>query len=157
MTRTRGSLLVLLAAIGAVVGFLVQIGLGALGLSKLLPELTLSATLLLIAVIVVALAIPIRRATRGRVRRPVDPFYATRVVLLAKASAVAGALVGGAGLGLLVELLIRPVSATDAVWRTVATLVAGVVLLVAGLVAETLCIVPPDDDEKQPPGGAAVG
>ncbi|MGN6271769.1 MAG: DUF3180 domain-containing protein [Protaetiibacter sp.] len=155
MTRTRASLLIVLAAIGAVGGFLAQLALGALGAQKLLPEFTLAITLVLIAVIVVALAVPIRRATHGKVRRRVDPFYATRVVLLAKACAVAGALLTGAAAGMIAELLVRPVSASDAVWRMVAMLVASVLGLVAGLVAETLCIVPPDDDEKPSNGAAA--
>ncbi len=155
MTRTRASLVVVLAAIGAVGGFLVQLALAALGVQKLLPAFTLAITLVLIAIVVVALAVPIRRATRGTTRGRVDPFYATRVVLLAKASAAAGALLSGAAVGLLVELLVRPVSATEALWRMLAMLVASVLVLVGGLVAETLCIVPPDDDEKPSAGAAA--
>lgn len=155
MTRTRGSLLVVLAVLGAIAGFLVQLALGAAGVQKLLPELTLAVTLVLIGVIVVALAVPVRRATRGTVHRRVDPFYATRVVLLAKACSVAGALLGGAAAGLLVELLVRPVSSLEGLWRMGAMLIAAIVVLVGGLVAEALCVVPPDDDED-PPGGAAA-
>jgi hypothetical protein len=155
MTRTRGSLLVVLAAIGAVGGFLVQLALGAVGVQKLLPEFTLAITLVLIAVIVVALAVPIRRATRGKVRRRVDPFYATRVVLLAKACAAAGALLTGAAAGMIAELLVRPVSASEALWRMLAMLIASVLGLVGGLVAESLCIVPPDDDENPSTGAPA--
>ncbi|MCS0498478.1 DUF3180 domain-containing protein [Protaetiibacter mangrovi] len=155
MTRTSGSLLAVLAVIGAVGGFLVQLALGALGFQKLLPAFTLAITLVLIAIIVVALAVPIRRATRGKVRRRVDPFYATRVVLLAKASSAAGALLTGAAAGLLVELLVRPVSAVESVWRMVAMLVASVLVLVAGLVAEGLCTVPPDDDDDPSRGAPA--
>lgn len=156
MTRTRGSLLVVLAAIGAVVGFFGQLVLGALGLSKLVPAPSLAVTLVLIGAVVVVLALPIRRATRGPVRRRVDPFHATRVVLLAKASAVTGALLAGAAAGLLVELLARPVSTPDAVWRTGAMLAAAIAMLVAGLVAESMCTVPPGDDETDPPGGEAA-
>lgn len=156
MTRTRLSRLVALAAAGAIAGLLGQLGLGALGLSKLIPAPSLAVTLVLVAAVVVALAVPVRRATRGPVRRRVDPFYATRVVVLAKASAVAGALLAGAGAGMLVELLVRPVSTPDAVWRTGAMLAAAGVMLVAGLVAESMCTVPPGDDEGDPPGGEAA-
>lgn len=155
MTRTKASLVIVLAVIGAIGGFLVQLALGAFGFQKLLPEFTLAITLVLIAIVVVALAVPIRRATRGPVRRRVDPFYATRVVVLAKACAAAGALLSGAAAGLLVELLVRPVSASEALWRMLAMLVASVLVLIAGLIAETLCIVPPDDDEKPSNGAAA--
>jgi hypothetical protein len=155
VTRTKASLVIVLAVIGAIGGFLVQLALGAFGFQKLLPEFTLAITLVLIAIVVVALAVPIRRATRGPVRRRVDPFYATRVVVLAKACAAAGALLSGAAAGLLVELLVRPVSASEALWRMLAMLVASVLVLIAGLIAETLCIVPPDDDEKPSNGAAA--
>lgn len=147
-------LLVALAAVGAVVGFLVQLALGAAGVAKLLPELSLAATLVLIAVVVIALALPVRRATRDA-RRRVDPFYATRVVLLAKASAVTGALLGGAAAGMLIELLSRPVSSAEGVWRLVAMLVAAVLVLVGGLVAEALCVVPPDDEDESSGGAPA--
>ena len=155
MTRTRPVLLVVLAVASAIVALLVQLGLGASGLSKLVPQLTLSVTLVLIAVIVVALALPVRRATRGSEKRRVDPFYATRVVLIAKASAVTGAILGGAAAGMLIELLIRPVTAAGAVWGAVAMLVAAVLALVAGLIAENWCAVPPEDDDKPVTGAAA--
>ena len=155
MTRTKPLLLVILAVASAVVALLLQLALGASGLSKLVPQVTLSVTLVLIAVIVVALALPVRRATRSTEKRHVDPFYATRVVLIAKASAVTGALLGGGGVGVLVELLGRPVSAVGTVWSAVAMLVAAALVLAAGLVAESWCAVPPEDDEK-PSGGAPV-
>ena len=155
MTRTRPALLAVLAVGSAVVAFLVQLGLGASGLSKLVPQLTLSVTLVLIAVIVVALALPVRRATRGSEKRRVDPFYATRVVLIAKASAVTGAILGGAAAGMLLESLIRPVTAAGTVWGGVAMLVAAVLVLVAGLIAENWCAVPPEDDDKPATGAPA--
>jgi uncharacterized membrane protein len=159
VTRTRWGLLVLLGLGSAIAAVALQLGLAAVGLSKLVPQVTLSATLVLIAVVVVVLALPVRRATRKRdpkePRRPVDPFYATRVVLIAKASAVAGALLGGAALGLVVELLIRPVSVVSSVWAGVAMLVGSILLLVAGLLAESWCALPPDDDEHPSTAGTA--
>src|SRR4029079_9493713 len=118
----------------AIVALALQLGLGASGMSKLVPQLTLSVTLVLIAVVGVALALPVRRATRGSVKRRVDPFYATRVVLIAKASAVAGAILGGAAAGMLIELLTRPVTAAGAVWGAAAMLVAAVLVMIAGLI-----------------------
>ncbi len=157
MTRTRPGLLVLLALGAGVVTIALQLGLAAVGLSKIVPQVTLAVTLVLIAVVVVVLALPVRRATHVPPERPgdatprrprVDPFYATRVVLIAKASAVAGALLGGVAVGLVAELLVRPVSAASSVWAGAAMLVGSVLLLVAGLLAESWCVLPPDDDEK---------
>lgn len=163
--------LALASAIGAVA---LQLGLAAVGLSKIVPQVTLSVTLVLIAVVVVVLALPVRRATRPGSRqdgpragapgrggsrpggsRPVDPFYATRVLLIAKASAVAGALLGGSAVGLVTELVIRPVSMAATVWAGVAMIVASILLLVAGLLAESWCALPPDDDEHPSAAGPA--
>ncbi|AYF97670.1 DUF3180 domain-containing protein [Protaetiibacter intestinalis] len=159
MTRTRPGLLVVLVLASAIGAVLLQLGLASVGLSKIVPQVTLSVTLVLIAVIVVVLALPVRRATRGAgtdaAKRRVDPFYATRVLLIAKASAVAGALLGGAAVGLVIELLIRPVSAVGTVWAGVAMVVASVLLLTAGLVAEGWCAVPPDDEDKTSTGAHA--
>ena len=100
MTRTRPSTLVLLAVIGAVVGFLLQIALAAASAPKFRPEFTFGATLALIGIVVVVLAVPVYRATHGALRQPIDSFYATRVVVLGKASGLAGALLSGLGFGL---------------------------------------------------------
>lgn len=149
MKRTRPSTLIALALIGGVGGFVLQLALAASSIAKLRPEYTLAITLVFIAVLVIALALPVRRATRGKDRRRVDPFYATRVVVLAKASALGGALLAGVGAGFLLELLVRSgAPTTDSYLRAGATFVSALILLIAGLVAEHLCTVPPSDDEN---------
>jgi hypothetical protein len=155
MKRTRPATLIVLVLIGGVAGFLVQLILAAASQPKLRPEYTLAITLLFIAVLIVALAVPVRRATRAAVRRHIDPFYATRVVVLAKASSIGGALLTGVAAGFLFELLVRAGSpSTDNFVRALVTLAASVALLAAGLIAEHLCTVPPDDDK--PSNGSAV-
>jgi hypothetical protein len=137
------------------VAFVIQIALANASQPKLRPEYTLAATLVLLAVVVIGLAIPVRRSTREGSRHRVDPFYATRVVILGKASALAGALLSGAGLGFLLELFVRSgMPSGDAYLRAGLGLAASVTLLVAGLVAEWLCTVPPDDGDADasPPG-----
>ena len=152
MTRTRPSTLVLLAVIGTVVGFLLQIALAAASLPKFRPEYTFGATLAVIAIVVVALAVPVYRATHGPLRQPIDSFYATRVLALAKASSLAGALLAGLGLGLALDLLIRSSTTTgDLVARDLSTLGSAILLLAAGLIAEFLCRVPPQDDDDDHP------
>ena len=158
MTRTKASTLVILAAIGAAVGFLAQVALASGGLQRYRPEYTLALSLLFLAGIVIALAVPIRRATRATVRTRIDPFHATRVVLFAKASSIAGALLTGAGAGLLTEVLVRGGGVnTDSLLRTLAVLAGAVALLVAGLVGEWLCTVPPSDDEPDVDPTGTVG
>ncbi len=147
MTRTRALPLIVLAVIGGIAALLLQLALGAAGMPKITPQVPLSVTLVLIGVIVVVLALPVRRAVRLHEHARVDPFYATRVVLIAKASALSGALFAGAAIGLLIELLGRPVVTTGAIWGVVVMLIASLALMIAGLVAEAFCVVPPDDDD----------
>lgn len=158
MTRTKISTLLVLVAIGAGAGFLVQVALVSAGLQRFRPEYPLALSLVFLAAAVIALAVPIRRATRAAVRTRIDPFHATRVVLFAKASALAGALLAGAAGGILVELLVRSGGlASDNLLRTVAVLVAAAVLLAAGLVGEWLCTVPPRDDDPDSGPAGSVG
>ncbi len=157
MRRTRASTLVILAAVGGSGGYLLQFALAAAGLPKFRPEYTMALSLVFIAGIVIALAVPIRQATQGTVRRRIDPFHATRVVLLAKASSLAGALLAGVAIGLVVELLTRSGGLnSDALLRSLAALGGAIALLVAGLVGEYLCTVPPsqDGDDPEPVAGS---
>ncbi|QHF25563.1 DUF3180 family protein [Rathayibacter sp. VKM Ac-2804] len=148
MKRTRISSLLGLGLAGAVVGFLIDLAIAAAGRPVLIPPLTVPLTLVVVAALVIGFAIPIHRATKGTLRRPIDPFRAMRVVVLAKASSLVGALLLGASGGVLVYLLSRPVvPSLGSVWQDVSAIVGAIVLLVAGLVAEHLCTIPPTDDD----------
>ncbi|RIJ53237.1 DUF3180 domain-containing protein [Clavibacter lycopersici] len=156
MTRTRSSTLIALLIAGAAVGWFAENALLMSGRALLIPPLTLGATLLIVGIVLLALARPIRRSTLGRTPGRVDPFRATRVVLLAKASALAGALLTGVTGGVLAFVLARPVlPGASSVGLAVAGTVGAVVLLVAGLVAEHWCTVPPDDGDDTRPGDPA--
>ena len=154
MTRTRPATLVLLAIAGGALGWLTEMVLVAMGSRAVVPPLTLTVTLVALAAVALALAWPIRQSVRGKVRRRVDPFQATRVVVLAKASSLCGALLGGAGAGMLAFLASRPVVAsTDSLWLAAAAAASALVLMTAGLVAELWCTIPPDDPKNG--GGSA--
>ncbi|MFF1879726.1 DUF3180 domain-containing protein [Leifsonia sp. NPDC058230] len=154
MKRTRATTLIALAVGGAVVGFLVELAAAGGGIAVFIPPLTLPITLVAIAVIVVAFAVPIRRATHpraGRTARPIDPFQAMRVVVLAKACSLSGALLTGGGIGFLVYLLSRAViPASTSIVFTVTATVGAAILLAAGLVAEHMCRLPPEDKDDDP-------
>lgn len=156
MKRTPPALVFLLVAIGAATGLLAQQALASGGRPAVTPPLTLMLVLIAIAVVVVALAVPVRRTVKGS-REAVDPFYALRVLVLAKASALAGALLGGAGAGFVVFLLTRTVPALGSLGYSIGMTVGAVVLLVGGLVAEEMCRIPPptDDDEEFPAGATS--
>ncbi len=159
MTRSTPGPLIVIGVIGIVIGVLTQVALAAMNMPKLRPEFSLAITLVLIGAAAIALAVPVRRATRGNPAHRVDPFYATRVVVLAKASALGGALIAGVGLGLVLELALRSgAPGADAYLRVFSVLGGGIGLLIGGLVAEFLCTVPrsdEDDPDAGPPAAAA--
>jgi uncharacterized membrane protein YqgA involved in biofilm formation len=156
MTRTAPRSLLLLAVLGFVVGFLVEVWAASRGAMTIVPPLTFSLTLVAVGAIVVGFAIPIRRRVSGRSDGMIDPFQATRVVSLAKASSLAGSLLTGFGIGILVFLLSRSMlPGIASLWLAAAAALGAVVLTIAGLVAERLCTLPKDDDDEPPAGATA--
>ncbi len=150
MRHTHPLTVVIYGVVGIAAGFVLEVALAAAGMPVLIPPYTLTITLVAAAVIVVVLAVPIRRSIRGTSKARINPFRAMRIVLLAKASTLVGSLIAGFGIGVVVFLLTRPVVAdVGSVWPGIATALAGVVLLTAGLVAERLCTLPPDEPETK--------
>jgi hypothetical protein len=147
--RTRPLFLVLLAVLGAGAGVLLQVILASTGAAAASAPFTLALSLAVIGVLVVVFAVPVRRAVRDREKHKVDPFYASRVVVLAKASSIAGSLLLGATSAIVGYLLTRAViAAVGSIFTSSAAVVGSIILLVCGLVAENMCILPPDDEDK---------
>ena len=151
MRRTSAPLLFGLAVAGGVIGWLLQVGLAASGAPTFIPPLSSYAVLFLVAVAVLLLAWPVRRSIRGARRNRVDPFFAMRVLLLAKTSSI----IGGLGLGFGAALVAYTVSrtgttATPAFSPSLLLGIAALILLVAGLVAESWCRIPPEDTASSP-------
>ncbi len=94
--RTGAGVLAAAGAIGVAAGFLVDQVLTAAGRPTFVPGVTLPILLVLLGGFVIVLALPIRRATRGTTgARPVDPFRALRIAMLAKASSIVGSAFAG--------------------------------------------------------------
>lgn len=156
MKRTTVLALVVAALLGGGGGFLLDHVLTSSGRTTFAPALMLPVLLVLLGALCLALAWPIRRAVRDAEAPRVDPFRALRVAVLAKSSSIVGSAVGGAALGLLLYGATRPVSpALGSLGTTIATAVAGALLVVAALVAEHFCTLPKDPDERQPDDPAA--
>jgi hypothetical protein len=151
MTRTKPTHLVLLAVLGGGLAWLLEVALTAAGRAIIIPPVTLGLALLAIGIIVVLMARPVRRATRGTAADRVNPFYAARTAMLAQASSLSGALVAGAGLGVGLYLLSRSVPAAGSVVLAFVTAGGAILLLVGGLIAEHMCTVPPDDGTPDKP------
>ncbi|MCJ0702017.1 DUF3180 domain-containing protein [Frigoribacterium faeni] len=156
MKHTRPGTLIALGLAALAAGFVVDAALVANGMAALVPPVPLGLVLLAIGGIVVSMAVPVRRVARGTSTDRIDPYYATRVLLLAKASSLSGALFGGAAAGVLVFMLTRGVTvAVGSLVPTIVAVVGGLALLVAGIVAERMCTVPPGDDDGGPGAQAA--
>jgi len=150
MTRTPPSLLVLLGLAGAAAGWILELALISMGRPLVPQPITLGIALGAIGILLVLVALPVFRVARKVPGARVDPFYATRVVLLAKSSSLAGAMVTGVSGAILVFLLTRSVMpAVGSVSMAVVTAIGAVVLLAGGLIAEKMCTLPPDDDTPE--------
>ncbi|MBP6043458.1 MAG: DUF3180 domain-containing protein [Rhodoluna sp.] len=116
---------------------------------------TVLITLPSIAIIELAIAIPVFKyrselqkfATSGVRPKRLDPFYAMRVVVLAKATSIAGALFLGTAIGLVFMQLSQPVIA-DSIWRNLVALVESVVLIAVALFIEKACKLPDDGENS---------
>jgi hypothetical protein len=135
----------------SVVSFLTVRLMVSNGLAIPTSPTNLLLALAFIAVVLLALSIPIWRykaaltqyKTGTRPKR-VDPFYAVRVVLLAKASALTGAGFVGWHIGALVAQLSLPVSFTAALLQNSFGLVASLVLMASAVISEQICRLPED-------------
>ena len=147
MKRTTATPLIGLFLVGVVVGYLLEVAAAALGMAAFVPPYTLPISLVCVSVVVIAFSIPIRRAVRGTTTAPTNPFRALRVVVLAKASSLTGAVLAGVGCGVVGYLLSRSVlPQASSIWMAGFAAAGALILMVAGLVAEFLCTIPPDDD-----------
>lgn len=112
-----------------------------------------------LAVAVLVVAWPVRRWNAGERDTPLNPLRAARTVALAKAAALAGAVLSGGWLGY-VGVALPLVALTSQPGRTAASaavVLASIGLTVAGLVAERWCVIPPEDDDEGGAGGSGGG
>jgi hypothetical protein len=156
LTPTRPGTLVAAAALAGLAAWL----LVSRYYGEVLPRLTFfpSVTLLALAVGEGITA----RVTRPRIERrpgtePADPLVVARLAALAKASSLAGAMLGGGYLGLLLWAFVERgwlAAAADAVPAAGAGAVTSALLVGAGLWLEHACRIPrrPDDNADASPG-----
>jgi flagellin-like protein len=150
-----GTLLTNLAVTG-ILSWGASIWLVRVGLPLPVSQTGLIGSLVVIAIVLVLVALPIfryRAAIRAAIEKPtekrppikrVDPFFAFRVALLSKASAISGAVFAGCHIGVLVAVLSSPQVVSGSVWREAAGLVGSLALAASGMVVERACKVPPD-------------
>ena len=149
--------MVIVAIIGGVGAWALEGVLSALGEPVIVPPWSWGVGLTFLGALVLAIAWPIRQRLHSTSKRDLlDPFYATRVVLLAKSTTVAGSLFLGAAAGVGVFFLTRPVVAEGTLWSSASALLGAILLMGSGLLAERWCTLPPDsaqDSVLEAPGG----
>jgi len=151
MKRTSATVLLILAAIGGGVGFLIDHLLTVAGRATFTPSGFLPVLLLLLAAAALAVAWPVRRSVRGQSPGRIDPFRALRAATLARASSLLGAIMAGLGGGLGVFLLSRPIDPqVGSIVAMAALVTSSLALVAAALVAEQFCTLPKDPDDRQP-------
>lgn len=154
MTFTRARDLLAAAVVVAVlVNLLLQLSYGEL---PTLPQ-PAGTTLLAFAIAEVVLGNTLRARIRQRPgTRPVQALTAAKAVVLAKASSLAGAITGGAWLGVLGYVLpLRsqlPSAASDTVAASIGAICAGA-LVAAALWLEYCCRTPDGPDDREPDDG----
>jgi hypothetical protein len=145
---TRGRALVALFFVGGVLGYaFVRISIAVHGYAPQI-QWTSVVVLLAAAALILGLANSTYR-TLHRERRWIDPGRAVRFLLLAKASALVGAIVAGGYLGFAVNFVnqLDVHLPQERVIRSVCASLAAVLLVLGGLLLERACRVPKSPDE----------
>jgi hypothetical protein len=152
MKPTKISFLLLISLPTALVGFFLSTVLVGRGFQVPVSPANLLITLIAIAVVLLMLAIPIwryrnalKQSSAVRPKR-VDPFYAVRVLLLAKASSIAGALFVGWHLGVVIFQLSGVVVVQSLVLQNFFGFLASLTLSIAAIVTEQICRLPQDTE-----------
>jgi hypothetical protein len=151
MKLTKLRFLFLLALISSVAGYFIAAFLVGRGFQVPVSAVNLILTLGAIGVVLLGLAIPIWRyrsalkQQSGKRPKRVDPFYAVRVLLLAKASAIAGSLFAGWHLGVVGFQLLSPVVVQVLVLQNALGFFASFALVASAFVTEQICRLPNDD------------
>jgi hypothetical protein len=129
-----------------------------------ISPLNIIITLPLIGIILVLMAIPIFKYRKALLARskdlsaarplPLNPFYAVRIVLLAKAISISGAIFTGWHIGLVWLQLSSPVIPSSTV-QNVLALVGSIIMTVCAVIVERICRV--IDDGSGPETKTAAG
>ncbi len=152
MKPTKLSLLLLISLPTTVAAFFAASFMVGRGLQVPVSPINLLITLAAIAAVLLALSIPIWRyrnaLKQSSTQRPkrVDPFYAVRVLLLAKASSLAGVLFASWHLGVVLFQLSGAVVVQGLVLQNALGFIASLMLIAAALITEQICRLPQDSD-----------
>lgn len=164
MKTTKVLNLFVAAVVAAAITFVIVRATIANGGAVPVAPMNLLISIPSIAVIELLAAIPIFRyraelrkfAQTGKRPKRIDPFYAVRILALAKATAIAGSLFAGFAVSLVLLQATLPVI-PDSVWLNTAALIESVALIIAATVVERACKLPDDGDSTEAKGSTRPG
>lgn len=160
MTPTKPSLLVVLAALGAAIGFATVLLWDAFTGRTLPVPLTAALTLLVLALALFFWGLLIRPRLLGKPgTRPMSPFVAARSAMLAMAASRTGAIVAGfyAGTSLVFLMNFSTPIAAERFWYALVATSGAIFVVLAALWLEYLCRLPGDDDDAGNDGPGHTG
>lgn len=144
MTKLKVRFLLWCTAIGAVAGWVALRVLTATG--KFAPVLDYSALYSLGAVcaVILFLGIRVKRSTQGKT--DFEPIAAARTLVLAQASAYAGAVIAGWHIPAIITLWLAN-GLTPSLIRGLVLTGAGIFMVIIGYIVQHLCKLPPEDTD----------
>lgn len=160
VTQAHGIRLRLLVAVTVIAGALAWIGLQLwLGSGHPAPVVSWAALPIIIAAAagLYFSGRPVKQLVAGTAVKPVHPLYAARILALAQAAALTGAVVLGWYLAQIIHLLPDSdvASQQESILQLALLGVGAVLLSVAGLLVQRMCRI--DNDRDRPGGGYPSG
>ncbi|MFJ2621776.1 DUF3180 domain-containing protein [Glutamicibacter sp. NPDC087344] len=149
MTRLKVLPLLWCMLAGAVLGWVALQLFVAAGRSTPVLDYTALYSLGAVCAVVLFLGIRVKRSSAGKSH--FDPIAAARTLVLAQASAYAGALITGWHLPALLSLWVNT-GASPSLTRAVVLASAGLFMVVIGYIVQHLCKLPPEDPEDTADG-----
>lgn len=120
-----------------------------------ISPLNIIITLPLIGILLLLMAIPMfryRKASLARVKdsakprpMPMNPFYAVRLVLLAKAIAISGAIFAGWHIGVVWLQLTSPI-VPSSTWQNAFALLGAILMTACAIIVERICRITDDGE-----------
>ena len=149
MTPTRWRILIALAVVSAVLGWVAAKLYEEVAGRTLPVPLTAAIFLVGLAVVLFVWTVLMRQRMRPKAgQEPVDPFMASRSAALAMASSRTGALVGGFYAGVAVQMFTLADTAygSERLWIAVACVASCVALVFVAMWLEHICRIPEDEE-----------
>lgn len=153
MSTIRPLWLLLICLGSALLGWIAQVALTGNGYTSPVLQWPSLVTMVAGMAITFGFGMRVRRYTQGKLKSRLDPLQAARTLVLAQATAYAGALIAGWHAGILLDLLRGAGLGNQVVISSLVMIVASLVMVIVGWVVEQFCKLPPDDPSAPGPRG----